>query len=95
VSRLGRSVICLPATGLDGLAEAVVEATAAVGEPPDPRPFTGHLTLARLRGRGACRLAGHRFGARVVASEATLVESRPGRGGSDYVVVARFPFEGA
>jgi RNA 2',3'-cyclic 3'-phosphodiesterase len=95
VSRLGRSVICLPASGAAGLAESVTDATADVGEPPDPRPFTGHLTLARLRGRGACRLAGHRFEGSFLASEVTLVESRPAEGGTDYAVVARFPLEGA
>jgi 2'-5' RNA ligase len=94
VGRLGRSVVCLPASGLDAVAGAVVEATAIVGEPPDPRPYSGHLTLARLRGRGACGLAGHRFDASFVAREVTLVESRPGRAGSDYVVVARFPLLG-
>jgi 2'-5' RNA ligase len=95
VSRLGRSVICLPASGAERLAETVSEATAEVGEPPDPRPFTGHLTLARLRNRGACRLAGHRFAGEFRASEVTLVESRQSSGGAEYVVVARFPLEGA
>jgi 2'-5' RNA ligase len=95
VSRLGRSVICLPASGADGLAGSVAAATAEVGEPPDPRPFTGHLTLARIRNRGACRLAGHRFDREFRASEVTLVESRSSAGGARYVVVARFPLEGA
>ena len=94
VSRLGRSVICLPASGADGLAETVAAATAEVGDPPDPRPFNGHLTLARLRNRGACRLAGHRFDLSFQASEVTLVESRLATGGASYAVVARFRFEG-
>jgi 2'-5' RNA ligase len=95
VSRLGRSVICLPASGVDGLAGTVAAATAEVGEPPDPRPFNGHLTLARLRNRGACRLAGQRFDAAFRTSEVTLVESRSETGGPTYAVVARFPLEGA
>jgi 2'-5' RNA ligase len=95
VSRLGRSVICLPASGADQLAEAAVAATAEVGEPPDPRPFNGHVTLARLRNRGACRLAGHRFEGSFLASEVTLVESRSSQGGAEYDVVARFPLDGA
>jgi RNA 2',3'-cyclic 3'-phosphodiesterase len=36
------------ANGLDALASAVVQATAAFGEPPDRRPFVAHVTLARL-----------------------------------------------
>lgn len=47
--RLGRGVLCLPAHGLDDLAEAVAVATARVGRPPERRPFRGHLTLARVR----------------------------------------------
>jgi 2'-5' RNA ligase len=94
VSRLGRNVICLPAAGLEALSGTVVAATASIGEPPDPRPFSGHLTLARLGRRGACRLAGHRFAGSFVVDEVTLVESRGGRGGPTYSMVARFPLEG-
>lgn len=36
------------APGIDALAQAVVQATAAFGEPPEPRPFVAHVTLARL-----------------------------------------------
>jgi RNA 2',3'-cyclic 3'-phosphodiesterase len=76
VSRLGRSVVCLPVRGLDALATAVAGATAAVGAPPEHR-FRGHLTLARLRDRAACGVTGTSFGAcfgvdRVVAYRSTL-----------------------
>jgi RNA 2',3'-cyclic 3'-phosphodiesterase len=57
VSRLGRTVVCLPVEGLDDLAVAVDAATADVGEPPDHR-FRGHLTLARLKARAACGVTG-------------------------------------
>jgi RNA 2',3'-cyclic 3'-phosphodiesterase len=76
VSRLGRNVICVPVAGLDDVAAAVTEATAGVGEPPDPRPFNGHVTLARLRKRGSCRLAGEPFRARFPVDEVHLVRSR-------------------
>ena len=76
VSRLGRSVVCLPAHGLDALAGALAERTAELGDPPSARPFTGHLTLARLRHRGACGLAGTRFEARFPLRELELVRSR-------------------
>lgn len=75
VSRLGRNVVCLPVRGLDALATAVGEVTAEVGEPPDPRPFTGHLTLARLKHRGACGLAGTPFSATFPVTEVRLVRS--------------------
>lgn len=75
VSRLGRNVVVVPATGLDDLAAAVREATATIGRPPDPRPFAGHLTLARLKHRAACGVAGAPFRASFPATEVALVES--------------------
>jgi 2'-5' RNA ligase len=77
VSRLGRSVVCVPVAGLDDLAAAVVACTAGVGEPPDPRPFAGHVTLARLRHRAACGVAGHRISGLFEVSEIALVRSQP------------------
>ncbi len=44
--RLGRSVLCVPVSGLDPLAEAV--RAAVLGRSTD-LPFRGHLTLARAR----------------------------------------------
>jgi 2'-5' RNA ligase len=44
-------VLHVPVTGLDDIAAAVMASTAAVGEPPDDRPFASHLTLARARAR--------------------------------------------
>jgi 2'-5' RNA ligase len=75
VSRLGREVLCVPATGLDEVAAAVRDGTEAIGEPLGPRPFHGHVTLARLRRRAACGLAGARIDARFVVDELHLVES--------------------
>ena len=91
VSRLGRSVICLPAAGLDALAAGLTEQTAEVGEPPDPRPFSGHLTLARLRHRGVCGLAGERFSVDFVADEVTLVSSTTRSEGPEYEILHRWP----
>jgi RNA 2',3'-cyclic 3'-phosphodiesterase len=84
VSRLGRNVICVPVAGLDDVAAAVTEATAEVGEPPDPRPFNGHVTLARLKKQGACRLAGQPFRARFPVDAVHLVHSRLTDGGPEY-----------
>ncbi len=75
VGRLGRNVVVLPAAGLDELAAAVRNATSGIGRPPDPRPFAGHLTLARLKQRAACGIAGAPFRATFPVKEVALVES--------------------
>lgn len=49
VERLG-SVAVVPVSGLDDLAAAVI-AAAHLGQPADDRPFRGHVTVARARGR--------------------------------------------
>ena len=74
VSRLGRSVVCLPVSGLDELAEAVRATTADIGDPPD-RPFVGHLTLARLRDRAACGVSGTAVDLGFDVDEVVLVRS--------------------
>jgi RNA 2',3'-cyclic 3'-phosphodiesterase len=89
VSRLGRSVVCLPVAGLDELAAAVRSATASVGEPPDPRPFAGHITLARLRRRAACGVTGTRIRATFPVEEVELVRSTLTADGPEYEVEAR------
>jgi 2'-5' RNA ligase len=88
VARLGRSVVVVPARGLEAVAAAVVEATAEVGEPPDPRPFAGHLTIARLRHRPACRVAGQAITERFSVDELHLVRSDLHPRGARYRTVA-------
>lgn len=90
VSRLGRSVVVVPVAGLDDLAGAVQAATGDLGDPPDPRGFTGHLTVARLRHRGACRIAGAPVRASFPVREVTLVESTTRPGGPEYRLLATF-----
>jgi 2'-5' RNA ligase len=87
VSRLGRSVVVVPVRGLDALAASVVAATAAIGEPPDPRPFTGHLTIARLRDRPACRVAGQLVRGSFPVTEVHLVRSDLHPQGARYVTI--------
>jgi 2'-5' RNA ligase len=86
----GRSILQVPVQGLDELARVTVEATAAVGQPPDDRPFHGHVTLARARRRTGDlrRLRGAPVGARWRVAELTLVASTPHRDGSRYEVVS-------
>ncbi|HEX7095564.1 MAG TPA: 2'-5' RNA ligase family protein [Acidimicrobiales bacterium] len=91
VQRLGRSIVIVPVEGLDDLAAVVVGATRDVGEPPDPRPFRGHITIARLRGRTACRVAGHRIRATFRVDEVHLVRSDLRPDGAVYETVATRP----
>ncbi len=51
VERFTPTVLAVPVAGLEEMAAAVVAATGHVGKPEAPRPFRGHLTLARARGR--------------------------------------------
>jgi 2'-5' RNA ligase len=85
VEALGRHVICLPVAGLDELAQAVEQATAGFGQPPDDRSFRGHLTLARLRRRARpTGLAGQAFEDRFRVTDVRLIRSHQDAGGSRY-----------
>lgn len=94
VDLLGQSVVCVPVAGLDGLASKVVAATEDVGEPPDPRPFHGHLTLARLPRRGRVDTSpwvGYPFFAAWPVNEVHVVQSHRQHDGSRYEVLATMP----
>jgi RNA 2',3'-cyclic 3'-phosphodiesterase len=90
VAALGRSVVCLPVAGLDALAAAVRTATAGVGEPADPRPFTGHLTLARGRGGRGLPSLGVPAEASFAVGEVLLVRSETRPDGAVYHPVGRW-----
>lgn len=91
--RLGNRVLMVPVAGLDALATQVRAATATFGEPIDPRPFRGHLTLARSRGRA--RLPGAQpVTARWAVTSFALVRSRLGSSGADHEVIVRFGVPG-
>lgn len=53
VGSFGRKVLHVPVSGLETLAETLARGTAEVGEPPHPSSFSGHITLARNRGKGS------------------------------------------
>ena len=96
VERLGRGVLCVTVGGLDRLAGAVTVTTAALGRPPETRPFHGHLTLARAQGRGrggrgadlrplaGAPVAPHRF----AVSSVAVVRSHLGQAGAHYETIA-------
>jgi 2'-5' RNA ligase len=89
--RFGKGVLHVPVSGLDGVATAVVRATEKVGKPPEPRPFKGHLTLARARDRrrgvDLRPFVGTPVSATWPVSEVCLVESHLSPKGANYEVV--------
>jgi RNA 2',3'-cyclic 3'-phosphodiesterase len=92
---LGRNVLVLPVAGLDGVAGAVATATAGFGQ-DDPRPFRGHLTLARRRRGGtALGLLGGRpelgLEATFEVAAVALVRSHLDRAGARYETLAEVP----
>lgn len=89
--RLGRNVLVVAVSGLDDVATAVVAATAGVGVAPDPRPFHGHLTLARLQGVPACSLVEGALQGAWDVDEVALVRSTLARSGARYETVGTFP----
>jgi len=89
--RFGKRVLHVPVAGLDLVATAVVRATKKVGKPPEPRPFKGHLTLARARDRrrgvDLRPLIGTPVSAEWPVTEVCLVESHLSSKGANYSVV--------
>jgi len=94
VSRLGSRVVVAPVAGLDRLAADVGGATAELCEPGDPRSFTGHITLARMRTPGPCALVGHPVSGSFDVPYVALVASEQRTGSAKYTELARFPVEG-
>jgi 2'-5' RNA ligase len=94
VGRFAHRILHVPVAGLEDLAARVVAATAHLGEPPEDRPFAGHLTLARVaRGEriDLRHLAGQPIAARWPVAELALVQSHLSPRGAPYEVVDRFP----
>ncbi len=91
----GRRILHVPVAGLDSLAQATATATEPWGEAEDEPPFSGHLTLARVRRNetGPANLAGTPISAEWTVREIFLLSSALGPGGSRYGVVARVPLD--
>jgi 2'-5' RNA ligase len=87
VRRLGTRAVVIPVAGLDELAAVVGAATADIGRPPGPQPFTGHLTLARLLPGATCDLVGTPVAAEVRIAEVVLVASDLTHDGATYRVI--------
>ncbi len=89
---LGDHSIVVPVAGLDDLAGVVRAATREFLDRPDRRPFTGHLTVAKLRRRARPqRTAGLRITTEFDVSEVALVESTLLEAGPSYETIATWP----
>ena len=93
--RLGARVLVLPAAGLGELAAEVRNLTADIGQPPDRRDFTGHLTLARARKRVPGAVVGLPFEAEFRAPELWLVASELHPDGARYTRLSQWTLEAA
>jgi 2'-5' RNA ligase len=89
----GRRILQVPVAGTEVLAARVSSATAKWGGPPETGPFSGHLTLARVRGqgKGPANLAGTPIWAAWRVEEVVLVSSTLGAGGARYETLERAP----
>lgn len=92
--RLNANVLVLPAAGLDDLAERVRAATSDLGEPLGPKPFDGHLTIARRRRSHARLPAGDPVEASFVANEVVLFSSVLSKEGAQHEAVRRWRLGG-
>lgn len=94
--RLNRSILAVPVAGLDELAAAVTDVTRGLGEPPGERPFAGHITLARGRGRRPmpASLAGRPVAATWQVRELTVERSHLGPDGPRYETIAAVALTG-
>jgi RNA 2',3'-cyclic 3'-phosphodiesterase len=91
VKRLGRGVLCIPVSGLDAVAAAVIDATRSIGRPPEHRDFRGHLTLARVNGRMPHVSTG--IDCRWTVATFDLVRSHLGGGPARYETLATWPLQ--
>jgi RNA 2',3'-cyclic 3'-phosphodiesterase len=95
---LGSGVWVLPVSGLESLAGDVLTATRAIGGEPSPRPFRGHITLARTRERDRARaraslsgLDGPAIRQSWTVDEISLVRSELHPAGARYEAIGRWP----
>lgn len=82
------------------LRDRVETAVVRLGLPPDPRKFSPHVTVARLRGVPVSRLKGFLAGnglfhsGPIPCDRFTLFSSHLGRNGASYTAEAEYALEG-
>ena len=94
VGRFGQRILHVPVGGIDAVAAGVVVATASAGRPPETRPFSGHITLARAAKHGKVDLrplAGAPVAGEWEVGTVCLVESRLSPHGARYEVLDEVP----
>jgi 2'-5' RNA ligase len=86
----GRRILHVPVSGLDSVAAGVQVATERWAPVEASRPFTGHVTLARVQGHGTgpAQLAGMPIDARWRVGEVAVVSSTLDPSGARYRTVA-------
>ncbi len=89
LERLDRRQLVVPVEGVDALAAAVRSATAEIGD-HDPRPFRGHLTLARTRRDASTEMIGAALTAAFEVGAIALVASELQPTGAVYTTLATF-----
>jgi 2'-5' RNA ligase len=88
-----------PSEALQSLQRAHERAARAAGLPPEPRNFTPHVTVARLKGSSSEAVAtylerhGGFLSERFEVNRFVLFSSRASIGGGPYVVEAAYPLE--
>jgi 2'-5' RNA ligase len=88
-----------PSGELQSLQRAHERAARAAGLPPEPRNFTPHVTVARLKGASSEAVAtylgrqGGLLSERFEVSRFVLFSSRASIGGGPYVVEAAYPLD--
>ncbi|MGD0255275.1 MAG: RNA 2',3'-cyclic phosphodiesterase [Acidimicrobiales bacterium] len=89
----GRRILQVPVAGTEALAAQVAGVTAKWGGVLETVPFTGHVTLARVRGqgKGPANLAGTPIRAAWRVDEVVLVSSTLGAGGALYETLESVP----
>lgn len=100
VERLAKTVVMIPAAGLDEVAAGVTQAFDGIGRSAPEHDFVGHLTIARLKGRaqrrdGTVSVLCERITANFTATEVVLFASDLGADGAVHTALARQPLGGS
>lgn len=92
VDVLSGRALAVDVDGLEELAAAVTECTAALGDPPPKRAFRAHLTIARLKGTPRLpRAMGASVSGTFDVGSVALVRSRLEPDGARYETLEEWP----